>query len=216
MEGSVTTAHDEERIREVRRQSRHLVTIGACATAGGIQALRNYSDVAGFLSAVYARPEYISTLATSTPISAHVKVDYELRGCPINKYQPVEVTVAFLAAQADGAPHSVFIECGEGSVSVMVAHGRAGRSRMRLRALARASIALLRLLRADGDAEHVAQPKKLAERRPTATSIASIALNADSEPFAGRPSAMAKRSRSKTSPASWRGGRSRSPSATTG
>src|SRR5271169_4479742 len=85
VEGSITTAHDEERIREVRRQSRALVTIGACATAGGIQALRNYTDVAGFISAVYARPDYISTLASSTPISAHVKVDYELRGCPINK-----------------------------------------------------------------------------------------------------------------------------------
>src|SRR6266568_1026792 len=61
VEGSVTTEHDAERIREVRRQSRHLVTIGACATAGGIQALKNFSDVGDFVSAVYASPEYIST-----------------------------------------------------------------------------------------------------------------------------------------------------------
>ena len=82
VEGSITTAHDAERIRRVRQQSKHLVTIGACATAGGIQALRNFADVNDFIAAVYASPQYIRTLATSTPISAHVPVDYELHGCP--------------------------------------------------------------------------------------------------------------------------------------
>jgi sulfhydrogenase subunit delta len=125
VEGSITTAHDEERIKEVRRQSRVLVTIGACATAGGIQALRNYTDVAGFISAVYPRPDYISTLASSTPISAHVKVDYELRGCPINKHQLVEVITAFIAKRKPTVPpHSVCIECKlKGNVCVLVAHG---------------------------------------------------------------------------------------------
>ena len=47
VEGSITTPHDAERIHEVRRASRRLVTIGACATAGGIQALRNFRDVEG-------------------------------------------------------------------------------------------------------------------------------------------------------------------------
>jgi coenzyme F420-reducing hydrogenase gamma subunit len=96
VEGSITTPHDAERIREVRRQSKFLVTIGACATAGGIQALRNFKDVAAFTSIVYARPDYIDTLATSTPIADHVKVDFELRGCPIDKYQLLEVLTAFL------------------------------------------------------------------------------------------------------------------------
>src|SRR6516225_3506523 len=64
-----------------------LITIGACATAGGIQALRNFADVEEFASIVYASPEYVSTLDTSTPISAHVPVDFELNGCPINKHQ---------------------------------------------------------------------------------------------------------------------------------
>ncbi|HEY1387338.1 MAG TPA: hypothetical protein VGF38_02245 [Ktedonobacterales bacterium] len=96
VEGSITTAHDEERIRQVRRASRFLVTIGACATAGGIQALRNFRDVRQFISVVYASPQYIDTLATSTPISAHVPVDFELRGCPINKRQLLEVISAYL------------------------------------------------------------------------------------------------------------------------
>jgi sulfhydrogenase subunit delta len=125
VEGSITTAHDAERIREVRRQSRHLVTIGACATAGGIQALKNFSDVDGFISAVYASPDYISTLETSTPISAHVPVDYELHGCPINKRQLLEVITAFLHGRRPSiASTSVCMECKRrGTVCVMVAHG---------------------------------------------------------------------------------------------
>jgi Coenzyme F420-reducing hydrogenase, gamma subunit len=99
VEGSVTTPHDAERIREVRRVSRKLVTIGACATAGGIQALRNFASVEDFLSVVYASPEYVSTLETSTPISAHVNVDFELHGCPIDKRQLLEVISAFLAGR---------------------------------------------------------------------------------------------------------------------
>jgi len=127
VEGSVTTAHDAERILEVRRQSKVLITIGACATAGGIQALRNFADVGAFTSAVYAHPEYISTLATSTPIAGHVPVDFELRGCPINKRQLVEVLSAFLARRKPVTPaHSVCVECKlKGNVCVMVAHGTA-------------------------------------------------------------------------------------------
>ena len=125
VEGSITTAHDAERIREVRRQSRHLVTIGACATAGGIQALKNFSDVGDFVAAVYATPEYISTLETSTPISAHVPVDYEMHGCPINKRQLLEVITAFLHGRRPSiASTSVCFECKRrGNVCVMVAHG---------------------------------------------------------------------------------------------
>src|SRR3989441_316863 len=89
VEGSITSSHDAERIHDIRRASKFLVTIGACATAGGIQALRNFKDVREFTSIVYARPEYIDTLRTSTPIGDHVRVDFELRGCPVNKAQLV-------------------------------------------------------------------------------------------------------------------------------
>jgi sulfhydrogenase subunit delta len=125
VEGSVTTAHDAERIREVREQSHMLITIGACANAGGIQALRNFADVEEFASIVYATPEYISTLATSTPISAHVHVDFELNGCPINKHQLLEVIAAHLSRRRPRVrAHSVCVECKRrGNVCVMVAHG---------------------------------------------------------------------------------------------
>jgi coenzyme F420-reducing hydrogenase gamma subunit len=125
VEGSITTAHDAERIRQVRRSSRHLVTIGACATAGGVQALRNFADVGDFLSIVYASPEYVSTLETSTPVSSHVPVDFELNGCPINKRQLLEVISAFLYGRRPNiSAESVCMECKRrGTVCVMVAHG---------------------------------------------------------------------------------------------
>jgi sulfhydrogenase subunit delta len=125
VEGSVTTASDAARIQDVRARSRTLVTIGACATAGGIQALRNWADVKEYASVVYARPDYIQTLATSTAIADHVAVDFELRGCPINKRQLLEVISAILAGRRPVTPpHSVCIECKlKGNVCVMVAHG---------------------------------------------------------------------------------------------
>ena len=116
-----------ERIRKVREQSRMLVTIGACATAGGVQALRNFQGVAAFMSIVYARPEYISTLASSTAIADHVPVDLELRGCPVSKHQLLELINAWLNGRRPNlASHSVCVECKlRGTVCVMVAQGSA-------------------------------------------------------------------------------------------
>lgn len=125
VEGSVTTAHDSERIKEVRRQSKFLMTIGACATAGGIQALRNWGDHDEFVQAVYARPEYIQSLATSTAIADHVRVDFELRGCPINHHQLVEVLASLVAGRKPRTPtNSVCLDCKRrGTVCVAVAQG---------------------------------------------------------------------------------------------
>ncbi len=125
VEGSITTPHDAERIHKVRRVSKYLVSIGACATAGGIQALRNFQDVEEFTRIVYASPQYISTLGKSTAIADHVFVDYELRGCPINKHQLLEVLNAFLNGRPPNIPStSVCTECKRrGTVCVLVAHG---------------------------------------------------------------------------------------------
>jgi coenzyme F420-reducing hydrogenase gamma subunit len=125
VEGSITTPEDAERIHRVREMSRTLVTIGACATAGGVQALRNFADVDEFRSIVYAHPEYLSTLGTSTAISEHVHVDYELHGCPIDRGQLLEVITALLVGRKPNLPaHSVCFECKQRhNVCVVVAHG---------------------------------------------------------------------------------------------
>ena len=112
VEGSITTPHDAERIHKIRRLSKTLITIGACATSGGIQALRNFKDIKEFISIVYSTPEYIETLSKSTPIANHVYVDFELHGCPINKYQLLEVINAALNGRKPNIPnYSVCMEC---------------------------------------------------------------------------------------------------------
>ena len=125
VEGSITTAEDEDRIQNVRKDSKFLITIGACATAGGIQALRNWQDLGEFIRAVYPTPDYIHALAQSTPISSHVAVDFEVNGCPINKYQILEVLTALLMGNTPHLPrHSVCLECKRrGTPCVMVAKG---------------------------------------------------------------------------------------------
>jgi coenzyme F420-reducing hydrogenase gamma subunit len=125
VEGSITTAHDVERIHEIRGQSHRLVTIGACATAGGIQALRNARDLSALNAAVYPNPEYVEALATSTPISDHVEVDLELHGCPISKAQLLELLLATLAGRAPRLPDTAqCVECKRaGTPCVMVSRG---------------------------------------------------------------------------------------------
>jgi coenzyme F420-reducing hydrogenase gamma subunit len=125
VEGSISTPDDAARIMAVRKASRRLVTIGACATAGGIQGLRNFASGGEYARAVYARPDYIATLETSTPISAHVPVDFELHGCPVDRHQLLEVICAFLAGRSPRiAGHSVCQECkGRGTVCLLVSKG---------------------------------------------------------------------------------------------
>jgi len=96
IEGSISTPEDEHRIRRIRERSRLLITIGACATAGGLQALRNLADAKAWTAAVYASPEYISSLDKVQPIRALVPVDFELWGCPVNSRQIVAAVGSLL------------------------------------------------------------------------------------------------------------------------
>jgi sulfhydrogenase subunit delta len=112
VEGSVTTPDEVERITQIRDRSTLLIAIGACATSGGIQALRNLADVEEYTRAVYAHPEFIRTLRTSTPASAHVRIDLELQGCPISPTQLVALLLALLSGRRPSVPPgSVCGEC---------------------------------------------------------------------------------------------------------
>ncbi len=125
VEGSVTTPHEIERIKEVREQAKILIALGTCATSGGIQALRNFADADEYANVVYAHPEYLHYLKTATPISEHVQVDMELWGCPVNKAQVIEVVVALLNGRKPNLPtYSVCLECKRsGSICVLVDKG---------------------------------------------------------------------------------------------
>ena len=125
VEGSVTTDEEIHKIKEARRKSQFLVSIGACAVAGGIQALRNWTRVEDYIQTVYARPEYIDSLDRSHPISDFVPVDFELRGCPISKRQLIELVTSLLIGRKPRVPeYSVCLECKRrGTVCVMVSQG---------------------------------------------------------------------------------------------
>jgi coenzyme F420-reducing hydrogenase gamma subunit len=126
IEGSVTTAHEIERIQGIRARTKYLVTIGACATAGGVQALRNgQKGSADWIASVYASPEYISSLDTSTPIASHVKVDLELWGCPVTTRQVMQATRDLLfGVKPRDIGDSVCLDCKRaGNVCVLVSRG---------------------------------------------------------------------------------------------
>ena len=125
VEGSISTPEETERIRAVRARSTYLVSIGACATAGGIQALRNLHDTQAWVGAVYASPQYISTLDTVSPIAANVKVDLELWGCPVNGRQVIGALRALLFGVVPPQEEDkVCLECKrQQTVCVMVARG---------------------------------------------------------------------------------------------
>ncbi len=87
VEGSLSTREDIQRIRQIRENSQYVITIGACATAGGLQALRNIADQGDWVPSVYARPEHISLLEKVMPVNEQIKVDFEINGCPVNTGQ---------------------------------------------------------------------------------------------------------------------------------
>jgi coenzyme F420-reducing hydrogenase gamma subunit len=125
IEGSITTEHEAERIKEIRTQAKILIALGTCATAGGIQALRNFADANEYAKIVYDHPEFLHYLKTSKPISEYVKVDMELWGCPVNKTQVIEVIVALLNNRKPNLPvYPVCLECKRrGTICVLVDKG---------------------------------------------------------------------------------------------
>jgi coenzyme F420-reducing hydrogenase gamma subunit len=125
VEGSISTPHEIERIQQVRAESRTVIALGTCSTAGGIQALRNFADAAEFATTVYAHPEYLHYLETAKPLSEYIQVDLELWGCPVNKAQVIEVIVALLNGRKPNLPtYSVCLECKRrGTVCTLVDRG---------------------------------------------------------------------------------------------
>ncbi len=125
VEGSITTPEHIERIKKIRKQSKLLIAIGACATAGGIQAVNNFRDLRGLIDADYVEVDGLDILSTSASIRDYVAVDGELRGCPINKLQLLEVLNALLNGRRPSVPTAAeCLECKRaGIVCVMVAKG---------------------------------------------------------------------------------------------
>ena len=125
VEGSITTPHEAERIKEVRQQCKFLIALGTCATAGGIQALRNFASAEEYAKTVYAHPEYLEYLENSTSIPENVPVDLVIWGCPVNKNMALEAIAALLQNRRPRFPPSpVCLECKRnGTICVVVSQG---------------------------------------------------------------------------------------------
>ena len=125
VEGSISTQDELKRIQAVRENTRYLITIGACATAGGLQSLRNLCDSQDWVAAIYASPEHVDSLAKVTPIAEHVRVDYELWGCPVSTSQLFEVVRSLLFGVVPLTHHeSLCLECKRsGNICTLVSRG---------------------------------------------------------------------------------------------
>lgn len=124
VEGSLSADWQKKDLADIRERSRNVITIGACATAGGLQALRNWGSLPDYKNHVYPSPELIDVLSTSTPIADHIFVDYELWGCPINSTAFSEVLVSLLVGKKPGVPkYSLCMECKhQGIPCLLVSH----------------------------------------------------------------------------------------------
>lgn len=126
IEGSISTPEQLDQVQTIRKNSRYVITIGACATAGGIQALRNFVDHQGWMSAIYASPEHIKTLSTSTAIAKHIPVDWEIWGCPVNTKEVMQAIRSLLFhAKPRGDYDAVCVDCKrKNNVCVLVAYNQ--------------------------------------------------------------------------------------------
>lgn len=121
VEGSISTPEQAVEIARLREASKVLVTIGACATAGGIQALRTAAEHEAFRAAVYPVPAFVDSLATALPVAAVVPVDIELRGCPIDGRQLVELLTAVATGRRPQLPdQAVCLECKRRGIECVV------------------------------------------------------------------------------------------------
>jgi coenzyme F420-reducing hydrogenase gamma subunit len=125
VEGSISSPEQAVEITRLRAVTKTLVTIGACATAGGIQALRTAAEHEAFRAAVYPAPAFVASLAVASPIASYVTVDAELRGCPIDPGQLVELLTAVTTGRRPQLPdQAVCLECKRrGITCVVVARG---------------------------------------------------------------------------------------------
>ena len=98
IEGSFTREADRARLEDIRKRAKIVVAYGSCATSAGINALKNHMDQAEYKKYVYGKDSNMPHLDTqkALPISAVIKVDYEIRGCPISRDEFIRVVTQLI------------------------------------------------------------------------------------------------------------------------
>jgi coenzyme F420-reducing hydrogenase gamma subunit len=126
VEGSISTPEEEDRIRKIRENSKILIAIGACAVSGGIQSARNYEDFQEIFTGIYRGRVSFEIKPHSRPISDFVKVDLEIRGCPINREHLRNTIYSLLIGLRPELPaYPLCLECKrKGNACVVVSKGQ--------------------------------------------------------------------------------------------
>jgi coenzyme F420-reducing hydrogenase gamma subunit len=114
VEGSITRPEDEERLKEIRARASILTALGACATTGGINKLKNRFDIEDVKHCVYGDAGDLPHLDTAPTkaLDEVVKVDYKVHGCPINNREFAYIVRCLLLGKIPVIPsYSVCVEC---------------------------------------------------------------------------------------------------------
>ena len=112
VEGSITRTSEIERINKIRDTAKIVIALGACATIGGINSLKNQFEMDKVKEIVYGKTANDYETIPTRPIEAVIKVDYWIQGCPIDKDEFIEVTKAILLGKKPRIPdYPVCVEC---------------------------------------------------------------------------------------------------------
>ena len=110
VEGSITRADEVEHLKQIRKQAKVLVAMGACAVLGGVNNLRSRFPLAETVHAVYG--DHTVASGPVRRVADVVPVDIELPGCPISTAE-LEWLVRNLILEIEPQfpQYSICVEC---------------------------------------------------------------------------------------------------------
>jgi len=112
VEGAFTRESDRPRLEKIRKHAKLVVALGACATTGGLNVLKNYRGIEASMRKVYGDAAAKYETSPAQPIEAAIKVDLKLHGCPIHKAEFLEAVKSVLAGRKPQIPdYPVCVEC---------------------------------------------------------------------------------------------------------
>ncbi|MDH7497260.1 MAG: oxidoreductase [Syntrophomonadaceae bacterium] len=127
IEGAVSTPHEVEQLKEIRRQSKVLVALGNCAVTGGVPSMKNFAGSEREMEErVYSETWDIKSIPVRG-LDYYVKVDEYLRGCSIDLNELVVLLKSLLLGVSPRfRPHSVCNECKlKENVCLLISKGKA-------------------------------------------------------------------------------------------
>lgn len=112
VEGALSTPDCIRRIHDIRRRAKVLVALGSCAVTGGVNAVKNTRPIEQVREEVYGADKYLFPTLPALPLSAVVKVDHNVRGCPMTQREFLKVFTSLVMGKQPVEPdEAVCVEC---------------------------------------------------------------------------------------------------------